>query len=161
MAYCPHCAAVLDPNLAMCASCGQLVNNAPPPPLAAVDAQPQSVRLAVILLLISWAIPLLMLARAAMIYGFRFGIMAQSLAVAVVGISLIAFLWKRQNWARIAMLVLIVWVVGNLVANILRLIGGHITWGWAPSIATGILRICAAYLLFRPESNAWFKKSPN
>jgi hypothetical protein len=158
MAYCPHCAAVLDPNLAMCASCGQLVNDAPPPPPAVVAAQPQSVRLAIILLLISWAIPLFLLARAVMTYGFRFGIMAQSLAVAVVGIALIAFLWQRQNWARIAMLVLILWVVGNLAANMLRLAGAHMTWGWAPSIATGILRICAAYLLLRPESNAWFKK---
>jgi hypothetical protein len=158
MAYCPHCAAVLDPNLAMCAQCGQLVNAAPPPAPAVLDARPESVRLAIILLLISWAMPLLLLARAATIYGFRFGIMAQSLAVAVVGIALIAFLWQRQNWARIAVLVLILWVVGNLAMNMLRLVGAHITWGWAPSIATGILRICAAYLLFRPESNAWFKK---
>ena len=63
MAYCPHCAAVLDPNLAMCASCGQLVNAAPPPVPPVVDTRPDSVRLAVILLLISWAIPLLLLAK--------------------------------------------------------------------------------------------------
>jgi hypothetical protein len=86
MAYCSHCAAVLDPSLAMCARCGR-----PTQPAIAAEP-PSSVRVAILLLLVSWGIPLLMLARAMVLYGPRIGIMAQSIAGAVLWLVLVAFL---------------------------------------------------------------------
>lgn len=84
--------------------------------------------------------------------------MAQSIAVSLLWIVFILFLWQRQSWARIAIVVLIAFVVLNLSFSILRYGGAIYGWRWTILIAEEIMRVCAAYLLFRPESNAWFKK---
>ena len=141
----------------MCARCGRPVAVAAAQP-AIVAGPPSSVRVAILLLLVSWGIPLLMLARAMVLYGPRIGIMAQSIAGAILWLVLIAFLWQRQSWARFGVLILLVWVLGSLVLSVLR-IGGAIPWGLAPAVAADLMRICAVFLLFRPESNAWFQQN--
>jgi hypothetical protein len=111
----------------------------------------------VILLLIAWGVPLLLLLRDIAVSGARIG-MAQSFAISLLWIVFILFLWQRQNWARFAIVALIAILVMNISFSILRFGGAVYSWRWAIIIAEEILRVYAAYLLFRPESNVWFKR---
>ncbi len=154
MSYCQNCAAVLSPGLMMCPRCGLAVT--PAPPLVQAH-QPAVVRNALILLLIAWAIPLLMIARVLILVGTNIGVMAQSLAGAALWLLLIALLWKRQGWARFGVLLLLLYGLSGLAFSMLRF-SGAIGRAWIPALATDILRICAAFLLFRPESNAWYSR---
>jgi hypothetical protein len=109
------------------------------------------------LLLIAWGVPLLLLLRDVVVSGTRFA-MAQSLVLSLLWVVFILFLWQRQSWARIAIVLMIALVVLNLSFSILRFGGAIFGWRWIIIIAEQLLRICAAFLLFRPESNGWFKK---
>ncbi len=153
MAYCPDCAAVLAPRQTACSRCGRVLPVAP----VTFTAPPLSVRTAVILLLIAWGVPLLLLLRDIAVSGARIG-MAQSFAISLLWIVFILFLWQRQNWARFAIVALIAILVMNISFSILRFGGAVYSWRWAIIIAEEILRVYAAYLLFRPESNVWFKR---
>jgi hypothetical protein len=70
-------------------------------------------------------------------------------------ILLVIGLWQRQGWARFAILLLIVWGLGTLIFTMIRV---GVLWTFAIPLAIAALRLCAVYLFFRPESNAWFKK---
>jgi hypothetical protein len=157
MAYCSHCAAVLETGKSACARCGREVLDAA---LAQItfSAPPTSVRTAVGLLLISWIIPLLLLIRDSITYGGHIGIMAQTAVFSLLWIVFILFLWQRQGWARIAIVALVVFAVGNIALSTLRIGSALLGWRWALALGEDFLRICAVYFLFRPESNAWFKK---
>ncbi|MGA3205973.1 MAG: hypothetical protein ABSF12_26050 [Bryobacteraceae bacterium] len=83
----------------------------------------------------------------------------------MVGLSLLWMvlpicIWARQNWARFAVVVLLVWAIGNLAFTVLRYASSSaIALTLAMPLLTDALRIWAAILLFKPESTAWFKKS--
>jgi hypothetical protein len=68
-------------------------------------------------------------------------------------------IWARQNWARFAVVVFLVWAIGNLSFTILRYAGSSaISLTLAIPLLTDAIRVWAAVLLFKPESTAWFKK---
>jgi hypothetical protein len=163
MAYCSYCAAVLDVNQTVCPHCGRSNAVAPAPASVVINERPSSVRLAAILFLIALGVGLLSIANVAMRSN---GAILESLAflIPTVGIwflwiVLVLFLWQRQGWARIVILLLLAWNVVNLLLSILRIAAsGTAVWGFAIALAAAALRVYAAYLMFRPESNAWFKK---
>jgi hypothetical protein len=46
-----------------------------------------------------------------------------------------------------------------MILSLLRIAAsGRAVWGFAVALALSVLRMYAVYLLFKPESNAWFKK---
>jgi hypothetical protein len=77
----------------------------------------------------------------------------------ILWIVLMICVWQRQAWARIAIALLLFWGITNLMTTGLRMGGSMAS---AASLAfpllIAIMRACAVYLLFRPDSNAWFKK---
>jgi len=154
MAYCPNCAAVLDPSQKFCSLCGQ--------PSAATPLAPQrcpsSVQIAIVLLLITCAISLVSIANLLLTHPTAASpiFLTRSIGLTTLMILLVIALWQRQGWARIAILVLIVWGLGTLIFSMIRV---PALWTLAIPIATAALRLCAVYLFFRPESNAWFKKT--
>jgi hypothetical protein len=164
MAYCSYCAAVLDVGQPFCARCGRPVAGVAPavaPP--AVEARPSGVRLATILLFIAWGVNFLSLA------GFLlnpsvFTRMSVLIPLRMVGFSLLWMVlpicvWARQNWARFAVVVFLVWAIGNLAFTLLRYAGSSaISLTLAIPLLTDAIRVWAAVLLFKPESTAWFKK---
>ena len=153
--YCSYCAGVLDPTQPVCPKCGRPVEAAPAPaPPAVVNDKERS--LAVILLLISSGISLLS-------FGVLFrvpGLLTRFPASFFFGLVFVIGIWQRQAWARIATVLLLVWGIANLLISIPR-IGGSVAF--APSlfvpILVDVLRVCAVYLLFKPESNAWYRKT--
>jgi hypothetical protein len=164
MAYCSDCAAVLDPNLAMCPRCGRPVPIAPPPVPATLTERPRSVSLAGILYLVSTVLGVLVFAMIFASFHTTVSssispfLMIRSLGLAALGVVLVLCIWQRQNWARMVLLLFVAWNVGNLVVSLLLLRANPLAWSFDFAIGEAILRVFAAYLLFKPESNAWFKK---
>jgi hypothetical protein len=161
MAYCSYCAAVLDPNLSVCPQCGHASAVAPS------GKNPQAVRTAGILLLVSVAISILALAanllnRPMVPYVF----LIRTIGFWLVWIVLVILLWQRRAWVRIAILLLIAWNIGNIALTLVRLSqlprppGTSVSLDWSIFVTVALdgLRIYAAYLTFKPESTAWLKK---
>jgi hypothetical protein len=165
MAYCSYCAAVLDPGQPVCARCGRpaAVAAATPSAPAVAEKRPSSVRLATILLLIAWGANFLSLA-GFLVNPSVFTRMSVLVPLRMVGLSLLWMvlpicIWARQNWARFAVVVFLVWAIGNLAFTIYRYAGSStIALTLAMPLLTDALRVWAAVLLFKPESTAWFKK---
>jgi hypothetical protein len=160
MAYCSYCAAALVPDQPVCARCGRPAPVEPASVAVAPNvARPPSILLAITLLLICCAINLLSFATIFFTYRRSIGIDARSIAPLVLWIVFVIFLWQRQSWARIAILLLLAWSIGNLALVFLRIpASSAVIWSFAVPIAVNVLRVCAAYLMFTPASNAWFKK---
>jgi hypothetical protein len=154
--YCSFCAAVLEPNQALCPRCGR--PTAIPAASPGADTRPSSVTAGIMLLLISWVIGLFSFAAILFRIGLRFSFI-QTIFFSILWLALIIALWQRQNWARIAIVVLIVWNVANLALTFIRMAGMNAPmWGLSIGVGEAIMRIVAVLLLFRPQSNAWFKK---
>ncbi len=150
--YCSYCAAVLEPNQALCPRCGRSTGT----PTA--DARPPTVLAAVLLLLISWIVGLMSFAAILFRIGLRFSFI-QTIFFSIVWLALIVALWQRQGWARIAVVLLIAWSLVNLAITFIRITGiNGPMWGMSIAAGENILRIVAVVLLFGPQSNAWFKK---
>jgi hypothetical protein len=159
MAYCSYCAAVLDPGLTICARCGHGAPVAPTPiavPVV-VAARPSAVTVASALLLISCLISLLSVAtifiRPSRIPSL---FLARTIGLWLLWVGLTILVWQRQGWARIAILLLLAWSLANLMLTTLRF--SVAVFALAMPFLMDALRIGAAFLLFKPESNAWFKK---
>jgi len=160
MAYCSYCAAVLDPNLTMCTRCGQPLPVAPAPAPAAVPsgAHPTSVRVAAILLAVALVISVLYSMKyflnpslhLSATYWMQTGILQ------TVWIVLLILFLQRQAWTRIGIALLIVWNIGNLAFTILRF-STRLSAAFAVIFLIAALRLAAGYMMFKPESNAWFK----
>ncbi len=165
MAYCPNCAAVLDPAQKFCSRCGQPSGVAPIAVTPAVPAAngtfPTSVRMAIVILLICCAISIFSVANFLLKY-HRFSTsqyLVRSIGFDVLWIMFVIGLWQRQNWARFAVLALVAWGVGNLAFSMIRLSSSSLAiFTFALPILVAVLHVLAGYLLFRPDSNAWFKK---
>ncbi len=163
MAYCSYCAAALDPAQAMCTRCGRAVAAEPAPvPVPVVNKMPSSVQLGTGLLVASLVISLFSLAGLLMMAGMGrlpVAFFLRTLGLWILEIVLIVCIWQRQAWARIAIALLLAWSICNLMLTVLR-VGGSI--GLISNLVVPFLvdaaRLCAVYLLFRPTSNAWFKK---
>jgi hypothetical protein len=164
MAYCSYCAAVLDAGQPACARCGRPVAAVVPAVApVAVEARPSSIRLATIVLFIAWGVNFLSLA-AFLLNPSVFTRMSVLIPLRMVGLSLVWMvlpicIWARQNWARFAVVVFLVWAIGNLAFTVSRYAGsGVIALTVATPLLTDALRVWAAVLLFKPASTAWFKK---
>jgi hypothetical protein len=81
----------------------------------------------------------------------------QTAVFAILWIVCIAFIWQRQNWARIGVLLLTLWSAANIMDNLTRIgpSGAALAALIFPLVAIA-LRLGALYLLFKPESRAWF-----
>jgi zinc-ribbon domain len=163
MAYCPNCAAVLDPSQKFCSRCGQAsaALHAPAQTLSPRQ-RPPSLQISVALLLISCAISLASVAN--LFLTFRRAaspiFLTRSVGLTILMILLVIGLWQRQGWVRIAILALIVWGLGTLIFSMIRVAASGVApWTFAIPIAIDALRLCAVYMFFRPESNAWFNNS--
>jgi hypothetical protein len=167
--YCPYCAAVLDAGQPACTRCGRPVPTAAPtptapPPLSAVaDARPSSIRLAAVLLFIAWGVSLLSLAsivlRPAIVTRMAPGVLARIVGLSVLWLALPILIWQRQNWARVVVPLLLAWSIGTLMISILR-IGGSVflVVTFVIPVLVNALRVAAAVLLFKADSNDWFKR---
>jgi hypothetical protein len=165
MAYCSYCAAVLDPAQPACSRCGNAtgaVVTAPQivTPIVASEQRPSSIRIAVVLLLISAAIGILSIANVFLRYHAVVSpfLLMRTIGLTTLMILLMIALWQRQSWARIVIALLIAWGVGGLILSIIRFPAFGARWTFAISIAIDAVRLFAVYLMFKPESNAWFKK---
>lgn len=168
MAYCPNCAAVLDPNLKFCSRCGQasgVAAVAPPPvsvPPSVGEESPGSVKIAIAILVITLAVSVLSVAY----YLVRYSRYATPLYLTevfgfnILWILFLIGLWLRQNWARFAVLALVVWGAGQLFFNFVRLstLSNFRIFAFAMPIGIAALHIIAVVLVFQSASNAWFKK---
>jgi uncharacterized paraquat-inducible protein A len=143
----------------MCPRCGRQVGATP----ALVNERPSSVRLAAILLLISWGLGLLsfsilfqsasLTARLPAFYFLR------TAGFSVIGIVLIVCIWLRQVWARIAMVLFVGWGILTLLIAMQRISGSAMAMaGLAVPLLVAALRLGGIYFLFKPDSNAWFSK---
>jgi hypothetical protein len=163
MAYCSYCAAVLDPNVTICARCGHATAAAPMPAAVvpvAVVARPSAVTVASVLLLISCLISLMSLASIFvmpnMLSRMPAILLGRTIGLWILWIVLTILVWQRQAWARIAILLLLAWSLMNLMLTGLRF--STAIFALVVPLLIDALRIAAAFLLFKPESNAWFKK---
>jgi hypothetical protein len=172
MAYCSYCAAVLDPNLPMCSQCGRPSQQQPPaapavpptftptPVLAAVPDRPQSVQLGGILYLVACALSLLMLAvLLARYHNYAWGfILIRTFGMIALGVLLVICIWRRQNWARILLALLIAYSTCTLLYSFMMVRSHTLPWTYYVALVEAGLRLVAIYLLFKPESNAWFNR---
>jgi hypothetical protein len=157
--YCSYCAGVLEPGQTICPRCGRQVGATP----ALVSERPSSVRLAAILLLISWGLGLLSFAilfqSASLITHLPVYYFARTAGFSVLGIVLIVCIWLRQAWARIGMVLFVGWGILTLLIAIQRVPGSSTAMaGLAFPLLVAALRLGGIYFLFKPDSNAWFSK---
>ncbi len=156
--YCSYCAATLETGQAMCPRCGRETG------AVAGEERPGSVRVAALLLLIAWGIGLLSLSglfvQPGLIARLPAYFFARTIALAILWIVLTILIWNRQGWARIGMALVLVWGIGNLtVQPAPHSIGSvAIAISLAVPVVVDGLRICAVYLLTKPESNQWYRK---
>jgi hypothetical protein len=164
MAYCPNCAAVLDPAQKFCSRCGQSSSVAPiavaPAIPATSDASPTSVRLAIVILTISLAISIFSVANFFLKYhrAATSQYLVRSIGFDVLWILFMIGLWQRQSWARFGVLALTAWGLGSMAISMMRIASSLALFAFAVPILVAALHLFAAYLVFRPESNAWFRK---
>jgi hypothetical protein len=154
--YCSYCAANLETGQAMCPRCGRETG-------AVAGDRPSSVRVAALLLLIAWGIGLLSLSglfvQPGLIARLPAYFFARTITLAILWIVLTILIWNRQGWARIGIVLVLVWNIGTLLFNILHMRDlAAIAISLAVPVVVDVLRICAIYLLTKPESNAWYRK---
>jgi hypothetical protein len=164
MAYCPNCAAVLDPAQKFCSRCGQpspAFAPAPAQPVTGGDERPSSVIAGIVLLAISFAISIMSVANILISYPRAATPMflTRSFGFDILWILFTIGLWQRQGWARFAILLLTLWSAGNLLYGVIRVASsGAAIYGFALPLGIAALHVGALVLLFRPDSNAWFKR---
>ena len=157
--YCSYCAGVLDPTQPYCPKCGRPV---PTAAAAATNERPSSVNLAALLLALALGISLLSTAgiffTPSLISRLPAMFYATTIGFLILEIVLLICIWQRQGWARIALALVLVWGIGNLMMSMLRMGASYPFWTLLTPILVDGLRVGAVYLLFRPASNAWYRK---
>lgn len=143
----------------MCSRCGRPTGAVAIPAATLMEGvRPGSVTAATAILLLTWVFGLVSLATVIMRLGARISL-TQSVLFSLLWILIIIMIWQRQNWARIAALVLLLVNIATLAFTLVRIAGSNVAWlGFAFPVGIDLLRIFAVYLLFRPQSTAWFKK---
>ena len=164
MAYCPNCAAVLDPTQKFCARCGQpstIFVSTAPPLQAAAEGRPSSVKIGTGLALLAMVIGLFsyyrLVLNPTMYSRLPFSFFLRFFGFLGVDIVLIICLWKRQAWARIGLALIIAWAIYNLTTGFIRY-GSRDPISYAFPHFLELLRIAGLVFLFKPESNAWYKR---
>ncbi|HLJ45682.1 MAG TPA: hypothetical protein VKU01_06730 [Bryobacteraceae bacterium] len=129
----------------------------------AATARPPKVTLAVTLLIVAFAIGIVTLT-----FGWmRVGVMRMlsnptawvTPFAIILWLILIPMAMQGKNWARIGIVVLVLWsavTLGISTIMLSRYPTIRFTSLFVPWI-TFLMRIYAGYLLFTPESNAWFR----
>jgi hypothetical protein len=164
--FCPTCATPLDPALKFCPKCGQPAPVVSTPqsvaqPLPAAISRPAGVKLAGNLLFAAIALNFLgtiyaytIVARSSLPMVGRF---VPSALILVIWIVVILQMLEGKSWARIGVMVGIVWSA-VVVLTTLRFLRYGVQFGTLGlSWISFALRLYAGYLLFRPENNAWFR----
>lgn len=155
MPYCSYCAGVMEPGQTQCPRCGRGTSA---PIAVAPTGRPSSVTIAAALLVVAFLLSILALAsflftpnavsRLSPLYWFRtFGFW-------IAWIVLIALFWQRQSWTRIAIAALIAWNIGNLALGLSRVS----PFALMMPILIAIIRVAAVFVMFKSDSNKWFKK---
>jgi hypothetical protein len=169
--FCPTCATPLDAAQKFCPKCGtpspgySAESGFSPPQsslqaISAATGKPATVRLAGNLLFAAIALSFIgtlyvwtFLARS------RIPILSfvPSLLITVLWVVVITQMLQGKSWARIAVVLGIAWSA-FVVLTSLRILryGGPQFGALGLSWISFALRLYAGYLLFRPESNAWF-----
>lgn len=75
-----------------------------------------------------------------------------------IEIVLIICVWKRQAWARIGLALMILWAIYNLTTTFIRY-GSRDPISYAFPLFLELMRVAGLVFLFKPESNAWYKRS--
>jgi RNA polymerase subunit RPABC4/transcription elongation factor Spt4 len=153
--YCSYCAGVLDPNLPMCPLCGRPGTAETQVAVVAVS-RPASVTIAGTLLIVCLVLSILSLAgiliTPTLLSRLPVSFWARTFGFWMVWTVFLIFFWQRQNWTRFAIMLLVLWNVGNLALNF------RASFSLIVPILIAAIRVGAAYLMFKPESDAWFKK---
>jgi hypothetical protein len=141
----------------MCPRCGRETGA-----VAGAESRPGSVRVAAILLLIAWGIGLLSLSglfvQPGLIARLPEYFFVRTFALAILWLVLTILIWNRQGWTRIGIVLVLVWSIGTLLLNLLRIHGSMtLAISFAVPVVVDGLRICAVYLLSKPESNQWYR----
>jgi hypothetical protein len=165
MAYCSYCAAALEVGQPVCSRCGRPAPVAAPvaaaPPTTSAE-RPSSIRLAVILLLISCVVSVLSLAvslfQISGSVGFAATFLMRSVVILILWIVFSIALWHRQNWARFGVLALVVYTVGNVVTTAVRFPASAMNISFVMILVMLAIRLGAVILMFKTESSAWLKK---
>jgi hypothetical protein len=158
MAYCSFCAAPLEANQTMCNRCGRS------PEAVASAGRPGSVTTAGILLTVAFVLGILslggLLLRPGIIPLLPMTYWIRTIGVSALWIVVLLCYWQRQGWARIGIVLLTLWAVGNLMLALTRNLSlAALSFSLAFALLLAILRIGAVVLMFTPASNAWFKRS--
>ena len=156
--YCSYCAGVLDPSQSVCAKCGRPV----PAATAPANERPSSVSLAALLLVIALGFSMLSTASIfltpSLISRLPASFYARTIGFLVLEIVFLVCIWQRQAWARVGLVLVLVWGIGNLMMSMLRIGASFAFVSLAVPILVDGLRLAALSLLFRPASNAWYRK---
>ena len=92
-------------------------------------------------------------------FGMPFYFFFQTAFLTLLWIGLIVLVWQRQGWARIVILLMMLFEIGSLALNFLRFsMTNVVMWTFLFPFVIAAVRGVALYQLFRPESSAWFKK---
>jgi len=109
------------------------------------------------LLLITWVISLLSFSGTLLSVGLTSRLptffLLRSFGLLLLWIVLIGCVWKRQGWARIGILLLLIWGVANLLMRMQHVVAGSAI---VIPVVLDVMRAYAVFVLFKPESNAWF-----
>jgi hypothetical protein len=164
MKECPHCHKPVEDGAPICNHCGAILPPAGPaafaPPETAASGRPASITLALKLIVASWVIYLLTVPFNPYLAEEPLG----QIAIYLFIDTLIVFvlLWKiyeRQNWARIAYLVLCIASTVATLAELESTFQANLFYGISEA-GTLVVDLYAAYLLYRKGSQSWFAKKP-
>jgi hypothetical protein len=170
--FCPTCATPLDAAQEFCPKCGTPSPGFPaasgfsPPQspaqvISAATGRPATVRLAGNLLFAGIALSFIgTLYVWTLVARSRVPILSfvPSQLITVVWIVVITQMLQGKNWARIAVVLGIAWSAFVVLTSLRILRCGAPQFGaLGLSWISFALRLYAGYLLFRPESNSWFR----
>ncbi len=133
----------------------------PAQPIVVADQRPSSVTIGIVLLVLCCLVSIFSIV--SILYNYPRAatpeFLTRSVGLDVLWILLIIGLWQRQGWARFAILALSIWSLGTLLYSIIRVTSsGGAIFAFAIPMAITAMHFGALFLLFRPDSNAWFKR---
>jgi len=176
--YCPHCATPLDASQRFCPTCGKespVPTQPPPPPLpvqpgyapsaVAPAPRPDSIRQGVGLVGASIAVGVVSMVVSLASVGSRaMSVIPNFLLGLVLTILWIVFLimaYQGKSWARVGMAVLMVFSLTLVFSTFMFLQRGFPMTGLALPWIAFLLRVAGVYLLFTPQSSAWYRSMPS
>ena len=176
--YCQYCATPIDAAQRFCPTCGMQApaqpQPAPPPmpvqpgyaPSAVAPApRPPSVSQGIGLVGASIAVGVVSMVISLASIGSRAVTVLPSFLLGIVltilWIVFIMMAYQGKSWARVGMLILMVFSLTLVYSTIMVLQRGYPMTGLALPWIAFLLRLAGVYLLFTPQSGAWYRSMPN